>query len=353
MARKLAMRRDRNPHLDEMSSDGEGVEFGQPLTNQAVPTIYPTLDNPVAEAPIDRKKMPRSRPKQFGFRERPKNFNDLDVGEAGAGVSQFRRAQFFSRVFPPLPAASADLIFDIPIAIATARSADTRPRFWHVSFFATSSLSDASNPPLVESGIVGTGPTATVLKGRVMVYDESGGRYFDVNIHGTSSFSFYGWGVTTFILLPSLNGVAQGSEVDAINPGATPTFPDGGIAENTMATGRIIPTFQNVTQITDQATRTVSVGSGGTGFIQIPPGSRFVRIRANTIGAVIPLPATYRISFEYATGGVDASSVGRISMLPGRLESARVAVPNATFLSFVSPPGGPAIDWVATFIVEA
>ena len=97
MARKLAMRRDRNPHLDEMSSDGEGVEFGQPLTNQAVPTIYPTLDNPVAEAPIDRKKMPRSRPKQFGFRERPKNFNDLDVGEAGAvfpslGERSFSRA---------------------------------------------------------------------------------------------------------------------------------------------------------------------------------------------------------------------------------------------------------------------
>jgi hypothetical protein len=313
------------------------------------------LDNPDAVPTVDRKRIIHPRAKSFGFNERPKNFNDLDVGEAGAGVSNFRRAQLFSRVLGAGNETSDRFDYNIPIAIATARSADTRPRFFHISFFAVSRVSAAAAGPLTQAEIMspaGQQPTNTVLKGRVQVYDESGSRFFDVNIHGTSSFSFYGWGVTTFILLPSLNGVAQGFEVDTLNPSSQLSFPDGS-AENTFATGRIIPTFQNVSQITDQVTRTVSVpaGAGGTGIMQVPPGARAVRIRANV--GVAAVSAAYEINFSTLPVTGRPSALGRIELLPGRLESQLVAVPNAPFIAFDAAIGDPAVEWIATFVVEA
>ena len=361
MARKLVVRGPSKPSLDEMSSDGTGVVFQQPITNQAVPTGYPTLDNPVREPPIDRKHMRGFRPELLGFQRRSENFNDLSVGEAGAGVSQFRRAQFFSRIAGALD--FADLFdYNEPIAIATAKAADVRPRFWHISFFAVSALSGglAAGPsgPLTQGEILSTAgkePTNTVLKGRIQVYDESGSRFYDVNIHGTSSFSFYGWGVTTFILLPTLNGVSQASEVDVQNPALTPDTP--GLHENTLATGRIIPTFQNVTQITDQVTRTTTAPSGvvgGFGVLPIPPGARAVRIRANVGVAPGALSPGYEINFAVAPGAGRPLSLGHISLLPGRLESSLVAVPNATFIAFRAvAPADPEVEWIATFIVEA
>ena len=355
MARKLVVRGGKNPHLENLSPDAAGVEFGQPLTNQGVPTGYVVLDNPARQPPVDRKRIMRPRAKSFGFSERPKNFNDLDVGEAGAGASQFRRGQFFSRVLGAGDENSDRFEYNHPIGIATARSADTRPRFWHISFFAVSRVSPAADGPLTQAEIMspaGQQPTNTVLKGRVQVFDESGSRFFDVNIHGTSSFSFYGWGVTTFILLPTLDGVVQGFEVDPVNATSQLTFPTGQ-AENTFATGRIIPTFQNVSQITDQATRTVSVpaGAAGTGIMPVPPGARAVRIRAN-IG-VAAVSAAYEINFASIPATGRPPSLGRISLLPGRLETQLVAVPNAPFIAFDAGVGDPAVGWIATFVVEA
>lgn len=351
MARKLMPKRDKNPHLENMSHDGEGAIFGQPLTNASVEAGYMILDNPVREPDIDRKRMVRPRAKSFGFRERPKNFNDLDVGEAGAGVSQFRRAQFYSRILGVGAEVADAFDYNIPIGIATARAADTRPRFWHVSFFANSIVQAAADGPVSESDILRANFSNSVLKGRVEVYDESGGRFYDVNIHGTESFSFYGWGVTTYILLPSLNGVTQGFEVDSTNLAATPVFPDG-TAENTLATGRIIPTFQNVSITTDQVTATVTVpGGGGSGFITIPPGARGVRIRAN-FGVAAVSPA-YEINFAVVPATGRPAALGAISLLPGRLETALIDVPNATFIAFASTGPDPEVEWIATFVVEA
>lgn len=360
MARKLAVRRRTEPHLDEFSSDAEGSVFGQPITNQLVPTGYPTLPNP-NPAPFDRKKMPRSRAEAFGFQERPENINDLEVGNAGAGVSSFRRAQFYSRIAGN-PDNADEFVYDIPVPIATARSADTRPRFFHVSFFGVSAISGdlaaPPGPPLSESQILttaGVAPTSTVLKGRVQVYDESGSRFFDVNIHGTSSFSFYGWGVSTFILLPSLNGVKQGSEVDVQNLSNLQLLP--GVIENTLATGRIIPIFQNATQITDQITRTTVTPSGAVGgfsSIPIPPGSRAVRIRANIGTAPGDLNPGYEINFAVAPLALRPLSMGRISILPGTVQSALVTVPNATHIVFRAVnPADPEVEWIATFVTEA
>lgn len=369
MARKLIVQHGSNPHLNELSSDGAGPVFGQSVSNQIVPTSYPTLDNPVENPIIDRKKMSAFRPQQFGFRARPnnvfgfqfrpQNVNELVVGDAGAGVSQFRRAQFFSRIIGVGPETADQFIYDNPIGIATARSGDTRPRFWHVSFFAVSALSVSTDPPLTEGQILSTArgtPTNTVLKGRIQVYDESGSRFFDVNIHGNVSYSFYAWGVTTSILLPSLDGVQQGFEVNAQDLEATPTFPSGP-AENTLATGRIIPVFQNATQYTDQVTRTAVAPSGAAGgfaFIPIPPGSTFVRIRANIGVAPGDLSAGYNINFAVVPVAGRPPALGRISLLPGTLESADVAVPNATFIVFAPDDvGDPEVEWVAVFTVEA
>jgi len=356
MARKLSLRGG-EPRLDEMSSDGQGVEFGQPLSNQAVPTGYMVMDNPVAEPQIDRKRPPHPRSKQFGLSTHPQNWNDLSVGEAGAGISQFRRAQFFSSIGGG-PVGNVinfdDFVYDIAIGIATARAADMRPRFWHVSFFAVSAIGGVGAVPFTESDILNTAgkrPTNTTLKGRVQVFDESGSRFYDVDIHGTASFSFYGWGVTTSILLPSFNGVPLGFEVNAQNP---PPPIVGTAAENTLATGRIIPTFQNVTQITDQATATVSVPAAGPGVgavsMPIPPGSTAVRIRKATIGAVVS--GSYFIGFASSPSSTRPFAIGVINRLPGRDDTQLIAIPNATFIVFLPAAGDPAVDWVATFVTE-
>lgn len=352
--RKLFLKKSNNPSLDEISSDTGGGEFGQPLTNQSVPTGYPTLPNPEHEAPFDRKKYPDAKQKALGFEPKPHNLNDLEVGDASAATSKFRRAQIYSRVIGPAGADRFDLnLYNRPIGLATAKSADARPRFWHVSFFAVSVVSTGA--PLTESQILGTAgrtPTNTVLKGRVQVYDESGSRFYDVNIHGSESFSFYAWGVTTFILLPTLtDGTELGFEVDPVNREATPTL--AGTNENTLVTGRIIPTFQNVTQLEDQVTRTVTVPSNGSGTIAIPPGTRWVRLRANVLGVPPALTAGYEINFAGLPVTGRAPALGRISLVPGTLETGFIAVPNATFIVFAAPGADPTLQWVATFVAEA
>jgi len=325
------------------------------LAVKGTPSGFMVLDNPEATPPVDRKRLVSPRAEQFGFEVHPNNINDMSVGEASAGVSQFRRAQFYSSIGGPAGTNVDEFVYNNAIGIATARSMDTRPRFWHVSFFAVSVISAAGSAPLTEAEILSTagrGPTNTTLKGRVQVFDESGSRFYDVNIHGTSGFSFYGFGVTTSILLPqTVAGVPLGSEVNAIDPGATPILL-GGI-ENTLATGRIIPTFQNVTQITDQVTRTVTVPSaaaGGSAFMPIPPGARAVRLRKSTVGAV--LGATYFIGFSSAPSAARPAALGVINRLVGRDETQLIAVPNATFIAFTAGGGDPEADWVATFVVE-
>ena len=70
------------------------------------------------------------------------------------------------------------------------------------------------------------------------------------------------------------------------------------------------------------------------------------------IGVAAVSPA-YEINFAVAAVGGRPPALGAISLLPGRLESALVEVPNATFIAFGSTGADPEVEWIATFVVEA
>src|SRR5690606_24855794 len=156
--------------------------------------------------------------------------------------------------------------------MATYVSSDCRPRFWHVSFFGigiqrgvprvdppVEPLSDnqiLSDQllPIVNGAIVGPDfiPAITQMQGRVMVFDESGQRFYGVDILGNRSFDLYAWGVTAFVLGPSTM-----YEVNRGTGGNLPLTPLRGLVEDSIIGVRIVPIVINSTQNTENRTITV------------------------------------------------------------------------------------------------
>jgi len=356
MSRRKHLKYPQAGHPDAYRSPDQEQPQGMYLDNpDASPTILKNVPQPM-----------EVRQAGFGFSPRPGNINDISPGDAAAGRSQFRRAQFFTQVAGVNgegPFASA-IVYDNPRGIATARSMDTRPRFWHVSFFNQAVLREAGQAvlPLTEQQIAqstGREPTLAMTRGRIQVHDESGSRFFDLDILGTRSLQIYAFGVTVFILTPRYvdgNGdvIDIGYEVDQQNESSfRPLGP--GTVEDSLCSARIIPSFQNATQIEDNITRTVTIAENSTGFIEIPPGARNVQIRTAFTPAA-DIAAGYIITFAVRSTFLPTPaqvSLGQISLVPGTNATEVVKVPNARFILFSSPPDSGAVTWVATFDVEA
>lgn len=303
------------------------------------------LSNPNSSRTLDRTN-PQDcdvRQRNLGFYNKPQNINDLAIGDAGSGVSRFRRAQFWSLWTQQSPGGINDLIFDNPIAIATSRSADTRPRFFHVSFYTVGIQTFVTSPE--EGGVFtsdqiysanNSNPSSSILKGRVQIHDESGSRFFDVNIHGSASFSVYAFGITTFILLPTVRIPLDNGDIIKFPAGAEITdlnrndffAPLEAFTDNTLATGRIISLFQNDTKLFDPITNNAVVPTGSAGFIPVPPGSQVVQLR--NIGGVDP--TLLNIFFAGAPVNIDTgNSLGRIPFVDS-FNSNLIQVPNAPWI---------------------
>lgn len=326
------------------------------------------LRNPTEEPDFDRMR-PRpwqDRQRGLGFAMRPHNINDISPGDAASGISQFRRSQFFTQltvlnVMGVAVVSAADLVWNRAIAMATARSSDTRPRFFHVSFFGNGVIRETGNSPpvivgpLTESEIQsasGRAPSLSMLRGRVLVQDESGGRFFDVDVLGTRSFSIYAFAVTVFILLPETpDGVQLGEEVDSFNRSQN-LLRGSGVIEDSLCAARVVPIFQNASQITDNITRTITVLAGTTGALEIPPGTTRVQIRSSFVRTA--LPVDYVVAFSVAPTLTAGNGMGAIFFIPGTLETDTIEVPNAKFIVFIDSLISPLERaWVATFTVEA
>ncbi len=341
----------------------EPIETSQPVM---VNPEGARLRNPVESPPFDRR-LPRplqDRQRGLGFAMRPFNINEVAPGDAASGKSQFRRGQFFTQLATiddaGLPIiAAADLVWNRPIGMATGRSSDTRPRFFHISFFGNGVIREVpvndTVAPLTSAEIQSgsnIAPSLSLLRGRVLVQDESGGRFFDVDMLGTRSFSIYAFAVTVFILLPEApDGTQLGREVDSFNPDQSLVGVQGTV-EDSFCAARVIPIFQNATQITDNITRTVTVLAGTTGFIEIPPGTTRVQIRSSFDTTVLPLD--YLVAFSVAPTLTAANALGAIFFIPGTVETDSIEVPNAKFIVFVDSVAAP-LDraWIVTFTVEA
>lgn len=343
-------------------------QAGHPDAMRGPDDVYPPgvyLKNPDA-APEILKNVPQPmevRQAGFGFAPRPRNINDIAPGDAGAGPSQFRRAQFFTQVsgFDTNPFAS-EIVYDNPRGIATARSMDTRPRFWHVSFFNQGVIrfSEANLLPLTSQQIndeTARAPSVAMTRGRVQVHDESGSRFFDVDILGTRSLQVYAFGVTVFILTPRYTD-SNGDVIDLgyeVDPQNLSNVPLRGTVEDSVCAARIIPSFQNATQIEDNVTRTVVVPSNGENFIEVPPGARTVQLRTAFTPAA-DIAAGYIITFAVRDTYLptpNVVSLGQISLIPGTNQTEILQIPNAKYILFNSPPDSPEVAWIATFEVEA
>lgn len=316
----------------------------------------------------------------LGFQVQPNRIIDLPPGDAGAGQSMFRRTQIFARLDNPANNIVAGNPFDRAIGISTQRSSDTRPRFWHVSFFGIAVQRVANAvllDPLSESEILSgqldpvTGPLTTPdfvpaisqLKGRVLIQDESGGRYFDVDVLGNRSFDVYAWAVTTFILVPGNFGTDQGGyEVLRVPtpPGAgvnpAPLQQLSGLVEDSIVGARVVPIAINSTQNTDQRTITILTGNiaAGATRVPIPPGAKTVQVISHE---VLGPAQNYRIFFDAGDDGtfVGRSDLGIIDLNPGTRSSDPVLIPNAAQIVFepFAPDPPPINGWSLIFTVES
>jgi hypothetical protein len=199
-------------------------------------------------------------------------------------------------------------------------------------------------------------PAITQLQGRIMVQDESGQRFYDVDIMGNRSLDVYAWGVTAFILAPANAEFvpAQGAyEVNRGSDGGLPQASLSGLVEDSMIGVRIVPIVINSTQNTEN--RTITLVTDGTTAVRVPmpPGSRKVQVICHEPPAVA---FAYRIDFDAGNDGtfVGRSDMGILNLNAAQSRSDVVLIPNSSQIIF-SPlgPPVPTAGWSLIFEVEA
>src|SRR5690606_27017691 len=190
----------------------------------------------------------------------PKHFWQLLRGDAGPGSSIYRVAEIFQLLgFQGIRAAATP--YSKAIELATMRSTDQRPRYFHTSLFSVGRIfqSSVAIQPLstdevkrFASGIPAGTPSITgntqfgvpqfgTSQFRIMVHDESGQRFTDVDVIGTRSMNLYGFGVTVFALIKE-----DGYEIDRQRNDQIPLGP--GILDQSLVGARIIPIQRNDTK---------------------------------------------------------------------------------------------------------
>jgi hypothetical protein len=330
------------------------------------------LPNPSAEPLFDKHKPIPSSNKALAFGMEPtapKRLYELPRGDAGAGQTVYRRIQAFYELAGPGgplgPARVSATPYSDALPIITMRSTDQRCRYWHVSIFGTGTRRPAQGgapiAPLAAGTIqnrqliayqvefpAGTFvdisprylPSVPTAQARVMVSDESGQRFFDVDVLGSRSFNVYAWGVTVFLLVKP-----GGYEVDPQNPGANATFTGNSLGvEDDLIGGRVVGIFTNRTESIQNRTLTINIDpaqfGGATRIIPVPPGAKTVQIFSHDPGPVV----SWLAQFWYGgASGVGARpDVGIIDWDPTAPErTAIVQIPNAPSIALT--PANPAV----------
>lgn len=185
-----------------------------------------------------------------------------------------------------------------------------------------------------------------------MVNDESGQRYFDVDIMGTRSVDVYAFGVTAFVLGPSNAGTDQGMyEVNRGSNGDLPQTALEGLVEDAIIGVRIVPIV--IGSLSTPENRTISVVTDNVDptLVPIPPGTRKVQI-INHDGAAAA--ALFEIEFDSGDDGTALINAvqGRVNINAGESKSDVVLVPNCVQLIFY--PIGLAVTtaWSIIFTVD-
>lgn len=301
----------------------------------------------------------------------PKRLLDLPYGDAGCGQSMFRLSHVFYRLNgfegPGTLAQPRFTPYSQAIVLATQRSADQKPRFWNVSIYGTGvrrpgrppggadvplSLSELQSRSFeaiyTRLGGVETDrttrfvPNVPTCQARILVHDESGGRYVDVDVLGNRSMTVYAFGVTVFLLIKP-----QGYEVDPTNEALNEPIVSEIGYEDDLVGARVLPITTNATENTKQRTITVITDETlGETFVPIPPGAKTVQV-INHDGPVPAAAWTILFTFNRISGG--RPDTGVIDMIPGQSRSPVMQIPNAPAISFDAAPGTPTTQWSLVF----
>jgi len=255
-------------------------------------------------------------PDGWPIRDVPRPLIDVKIGDAAAGQSVGRRIHLFGTVAED--GGENVLEFNQQIAIQTARSTDTRPRMFHVSFFGNERqrFEPAAGPglnPLPESQIQNiTGPNTTQVQGRILIQDESGGRILDVDTLGTASIDVYAFAITVFALVPenfySVN-TTSAQIIPPNNPSRT------GLVVDSMFGARIIPISLNSTSLTKQTTRRVRLEGGASDIVAVPPGSRLVEVIAPTPAIAAATTASFVPTIDTVVFAASGITLGQLSFI--------------------------------------
>jgi len=257
------------------------------------PNVY--LPNPTHGSPFDKKE---SLPYDFKVKSlglapnKYEHFWQLLKGDSGPGSSIYRRVSLFQEL-AGLGERAAATPYIKPIAIATDRSKDQRARYWQVSLFGVGRVFETagrsgpisddevlefasgipSNVPVPPGVNVSRGvPLVSTTKFRIMVHDESGQRYFDVDCVGARTLNLYAFGVTVFALVKD-----EGYEIDRQNPSPPEQF--AGLLDQSILGGRIIPIRTNFTENPQNNTVTAAIQPTDLILIvPIPPGANKVQV---------------------------------------------------------------------------
>ena len=323
-------------------------EAARPLNQNGV-----WLPNPTAEPSFDRHEPIPSdqKARAFGMEPTsPKRLFDLPQGDAGAGQSVYRRIHAFYPMGLATPTGALSLNYTKALEIATNRSTTKSPRYFHVSIYgfgvrrqggfgellAPLTIAQAQDrqfeaiyfntpaqPDLTPRFI----PSVASAQARVMIHDESGQRFFDVDVIGTRSFTVYAFGVTVFLLVKP-----PGYEVDEQNPDSLIPIDANGLGvEDDIVGARIVPIFTNRTESIQNRTISITIDAVGRTIVPIPPGARRVQIFSNEPGPAL-LPVILQFWFGRGSFG-SRPDLGIIDWEPGQSKTAMVEIPNASAIS--------------------
>jgi len=335
------------------------------------------LPNPTANPAVDRHKPIPSdqKARAFGLEPTsPKRLFDLPRGDAGAGQSVYRRIHAFYSMGVDSQAARTN--FTKALAIITNRSSTKSPRYFHVSIygfgirrgaqfagpqsgpltiaeaqdrqFEQIYLNDAVQTPLTPRFI----PSVFSAQARVMVHDESGQRFFDVDVIGNRSLSVYAWGVSVFLLVKP-----DGYEVDAENPDSNEILDSGFLGfEDDVVGARVVPVFTNRKENLQNRTISITIDTANPPgpierIIPIPPGARRVQIFSNEPD---PGAVPWLVQFWYgrAAGGT-RPDLGIIDWEPGQSRTPIVDIVNSSAIAIQPRGPAPATGFTLVFEVES
>jgi hypothetical protein len=219
----------------------------------------------------------------------------------------------------------------------------------------------------VSNNAVPTGdfvPAISQLKGRVLVFDESGGRYYDVDVLGNRSLDVYAWGVTAFILAPKNEyegfPLEPAYEVNTSNGGVPTPEPEyGGLVEDAIMGVRIVLIIINSTQNKENRTITavtpeLAAGAAIEGTrIPIPPGTLKVQVFCQDGPAAA---AGFTLRFDAGNDGTFAgrTDLGILDIPAGQSKTELMLVPNcAQIIIRPNAAPSPSVGWSFVFVVES